>query len=271
MRMKKRLALLLTISLLASLAACGQTGQTDNSFGEVTETAGENATADGEAGSSAETNAEETEESAPALLRYMGQASVRVTTAEGKVIYVDPFSGSDEDYAPAADLILVTHAHPDHNQMDRVANRNPDCRIITQDEAILDGIHQTFDLGYVRVEAVEAGYNQNHSVENCVGYVLTFSNGASVYVSGDTSTTRQMPELAERGIDYAFFCCDGRFNMGLEEAAECAKLVGAKRNIPYHMAPGAENHFDREIAEQFQVENRMIIEPGEDIPVVPVL
>ena len=184
---------------------------------------------------------------------------------------MDPFSGSDEDYAPAADLILVTHAHPDHNQTDRVANRNPDCRIITQDEAILDGAHQIFDLGYVRVEAVEAGYNQNHSVENCVGYVLTFSNGASVYVSGDTSTTRQMPELAERGIDYAFFCCDGRFNMGLEEAAECAKLVGAKRNIPYHMAPGAENHFDREIAEQFQAENRMIIEPGEDIPVVPVV
>ena len=67
MRMKKRLALLLTISLLASLAACGQTGQTDNSFGEVTETAGENATADGEAGSPAET-----EEPAPALRRYMG-------------------------------------------------------------------------------------------------------------------------------------------------------------------------------------------------------
>ena len=201
----------------------------------------------------------------PAVLRYMGQASIRVTTAEGKVIYIDPFSGTDEDYAPAADLILVTHAHPDHNQVERIANRNPDCQIITQEEALRDGIHQTFDLGYVRVEAVEAGYNQNHDVEHCVGYILTFSNGKSVYVSGDTSTTKQMADLAARELDYAFFCCDGRFNMGLEEAAECAKLVKAKHNLPYHMAPGAENNFDREIAEQFQAENRIIIEPGEDL------
>ena len=84
----------------------------------------------------------------------------------------------------------------------------------------------------------------------------------------ELSTTKQMPELAARELDYAFFCCDGRFNMDLEEAAECAKLVKAKHNLPYHMAPGAENNFDREIAEQFQAENRIIIEPGEDLLVV---
>lgn len=201
----------------------------------------------------------------PATLRYMGQGSLRVTTAEGQVLYIDPFSGTDEDYAPAADLILVTHDHRDHNQVERVANRNPDCRIITQVEALEDGIHQTFDLGYVQVEAVEAGYNKNHDLEHCVGYILTFSNGKTVYVTGDTSTTQQMAELAARELDYAFFCCDGRFNMDLEEAAECARLVNAKHNIPYHMAPGAENNFDREIAEQFQAENRIILEPGEDL------
>ena len=30
---------------------------------------------------------------------------------------------------------------------------------------------------------------------------------------------------------------DGINNMGFEEAAECAKLVGAKHNIPVHMNP----------------------------------
>jgi hypothetical protein len=34
---------------------------------------------------------------------------------------------------------------------------------------------------------------------------LTFSDGKSVYVSGDTSTTEQMPLLAEKNIDYASF------------------------------------------------------------------
>lgn len=201
-----------------------------------------------------------------ASLLYMGQASIRVTTAEGKVIYIDPFSG--DDYDLPADLILVTHNHPDHNQIDKITHRNKDCRIITQDEAILDGVHQVFELGCVTVEAVEAGYNKNHDVNHCVGYVLTFSNGSSVYVTGDTSTTEQMPKLAKKEIDYAFFCCDGRFNMDLEEAAACARLVNAKHNIPYHMAPGAPGNFDREIAEQFEAENRIIMSPGDILRVI---
>ena len=205
-----------------------------------------------------------TSEPGAAALLYQGQASIRIVTDEGKVIYIDPYSG--EDYDLAADLILVTHPHFDHNQTDKVENRNPDCRIITQKEAIKDGKHQIFELGYVTVEAVEAGYNSFHDVNECVGYVLTFSNGRSVYVTGDTSKTDQMPLLAEKKIDYAFFCCDGVYNMGLEEAAECAQLVGAKHNIPYHMTTTTTGRqFDRELAEQFDVENRLIIEDGEQI------
>ena len=77
-----------------------------------------------------------------------------------------------------------------------------------------------------------------------------------------------MPLLAEKEIDYAFFCCDGVYNMGLEEAAECAEMVGAKHNIPYHMITTTTGRpFDRELAEQFDVENRLIIEDGEEIMV----
>lgn len=205
------------------------------------------------------------EETDAATLLYMGQGSLRIVSAEGKVIYIDPFSG--DQYDLPADLILVTHGHPDHNQIDLIETQNDGCRIITHEEALQDGTHQTFDLGYVTVEAVEAGYNQNHDVTKCVGYILTFSNGRSVYVSGDTSTTEQMPALAEKEIDYAFFCCDGRFNMDTEEASACAALVGAKHSIPYHMAPGGENNFSREIAEQFQAEGRIILEPGEELSV----
>lgn len=87
-----------------------------------------------------------------------------------------------------------------------------------------------------------------HDVNECVGYVLTFSNGKSVYVSGDTSTTQQMPEMSEMQIDYAFYCCDGEFNMGLDEAALCAQIVDAKHNIPYHMTDKLRNNFLRRIA-----------------------
>ena len=89
------------------------------------------------------------------------------------------------------------------------------------------------------------------------------SSGVSVYAAGDTSETKQMAKLAEKGIDYALFCCDGVYNMDLAEAARCASLVGAKCNIPYHMAPG--KLFDKARAEQFDAPGRLIVADGEEI------
>ena len=165
-------------------------------------------------------------------------------------------------------MILSTHSHYDHTDFDKVENRNPDCEIITWKEALEGGQHHDFDLGYVKVKSVEAGYNKNHDVSKCVGYIITLSNGVKVYVSGDTSMTEEMSTLDEEKIDYAFFCCDGVYNMDREEAAKCAAQVRAKHNIPYHVGgSGGEFNFDLTRAEQFQAENRLIIEPGEEITI----
>ena len=67
-------------------------------------------------------------------LLYMGHASLRIVTSEGKVIYVDPFAGDGYDFA--ANLILVTHDHYDHNAVELVANRAPDCKIITWEDVL---------------------------------------------------------------------------------------------------------------------------------------
>lgn len=71
-----------------------------------------------------------------ATLVYMGQASIRIVTAEGKVIYIDPYTG---DYTMPADLILVTHGHFDHCAVEKVENQNADCQIITHKEAVVNG------------------------------------------------------------------------------------------------------------------------------------
>ncbi|MCL2672742.1 MAG: MBL fold metallo-hydrolase, partial [Clostridiales bacterium] len=110
------------------------------------------------------------EEKAMATLLYQGHGSLRIITAEGKVIYIDPYAG--EGYDLPADLILVTHQHSDHNNLKLIQTRNPDCEVITEKEALQNGEHQGFDLGYVKIEAVEAN-NKNHSPKSCVGYILT--------------------------------------------------------------------------------------------------
>lgn len=197
---------------------------------------------------------EEAVETVAAIL-YQGHGSLRITTEEGKVIYIDPYAG--EGYDVPSDLILVTHSHSDHTATSKIKTKNADNQIITYKQALVSGVYKTFDLGFVKVEAVQAGNNSNHDIKECVGFILTLSDGTTIYVSGDTSKTDQMATFAERNLDYAFFCCDGIYNMGMTEAIECAKLVGAKNSIPYHMAPG--KNFDRTIANKFIVDDRLIV------------
>lgn len=194
-------------------------------------------------------------------LLYQGHASLRIQTKEGKVIYIDPYAG--EGYDVPADLILVTHNHYDHTNVKLIKKKNKGCKTITYKEALKKGKYQTYDLGWVTVEAVQAGNNKNHSIKQCVGFVLTLSDGTTIYATGDTSTTDQMKELGERNLDYAFIVCDGVYNMDMEEAIQCANTISAKHSVPYHIVPG--QLFDRQRAELFDVPGRMIIPAGEEI------
>jgi hypothetical protein len=50
--------------------------------------------------------------------------------------------------------------------------------------------------------------------------------------------------------------------MGLDEAAECARIVGARQNILIHLKPG--DSF-RKKGEKWDAPNKLILEPGEEI------
>ena len=191
-------------------------------------------------------------------LLYQGHGSYRITTNDNFVIYVDPYAG--EGYDVPADMIIVTHGHHDHNKIELVPQK-ADCKVITHVEALAGGKHNTFRVGEIVVEAVMAG-NVKHNPVECVGYILTF-DGISVYCSGDTAKTEQMKSFAQRKLDYALFPLDGIYTMDLEEGAECARIVGAKHNIPIHIKPGA--LFDAERAEMWNARNKVIVLPGETI------
>ena len=193
----------------------------------------------------------------PKLL-YQGHGSFRLTADDGTVIFIDPFIGTGYDLP--ADMILVTHQHDDHNQIGLITQK-PGCVIITNAEALAGGKHNSFSAKGAEVEAVMA-QNKNHTPDQCVGYILTV-DGVKMYFSGDTSKTEQMAGFAAKKLDYAFLSCDGYYNMGLEESAECAELIGARHNVPVHLKPGA--LFDRELAEKFCGPNRLIIEAGEEV------
>jgi len=191
-------------------------------------------------------------------LFYQGHGSFRLTADDGLVIYVDPYAGGGYDVP--ADVILVSHQHGDHNKAD-LCEKKPNCRIISNVEALANDSHNSFEIDGITVQAVEA-YNKNHDIKQCVGFIITL-NGVKIYACGDTSKTKQMETFADMELDYAILCGDGVYNMDLDEAAECARLINAKHNIIIHVKPG--ELFDRARAEQWDAPNKIIIEPGEEI------
>jgi L-ascorbate metabolism protein UlaG (beta-lactamase superfamily) len=128
-------------------------------------------------------------------------------------------------------------------------------------EALEGCKHNSFDVGGILIQAVEAK-NTMHSPKKCVGYIITI-DGVKLYARGDTSKTKQMDTFAAMELDYAILCGDGVFNMGLKDAAECARIIGAKHNIIIHLKPGA--LFDRKKADKWDAPNKLIVEPGQEM------
>ena len=189
---------------------------------------------------------------------YQGHASLRIISEDGIVIYIDPYRHVEDDYEVPADIILITHGHCEHNNPNIPAKKD-DCVIIRWIDALADGEYKSFPIKGIQIEAVEAK-NPVHS-KNCVGYIITVDDFI-IYVAGDTGKTGQMKTFSSLEIDYAFFPCDEVYNLGMQEAIECAEIVGAKHNIPYHATPHDFGH-EKEVLESFYAPNRLILLPGD--------
>lgn len=205
---------------------------------------------------SEETTAPFVRQDGQTTLTYIGHASVKIVSANGTAIYIDP-AWTDGDYSDPADILLITHNHDDHMPIDDLI-RSEDCQTISWAEAHHDDVYETFTIDDITIEAVPAG-NANHPLESCVGYIVTV-DGIKIYHAGDTSKLDTMSELAEKDIDYAMYPIDGTYNMGSSEATEVANIVGAEYNIPIHELSNMETKRER-----FQPDGRMILEYGETI------
>lgn len=198
---------------------------------------------------------------------YQGHGSFRITTDNGTVIYVDPFAG--EGYDLPADLILVTHEHGDHTQVDKMPHAQ-NCEILRACNFLpKPGEYTTLCSHGISITPVQA-CNKNHPIDQCVGMVINI-DGIKFYAAGDTSTTEDMTsgKLAEMNLDYVTLPGDGFYNMDTTEASACASLINARHAIPIHLVPVHDMSnptlFDMAVAESFQATGRIIVFPGQSI------
>jgi L-ascorbate metabolism protein UlaG (beta-lactamase superfamily) len=140
-----------------------------------------------------------------------------------------------------ADLILVTHEHGDHLDMNAIqAVGKPGTEIINNTSAaailvngaVMKNGETKSVLGF-KVEAVPA-YNLGkpfHPKGVGNGYVLTLGD-TRVYIAGDTENVPEIKAL--KNIDVAFLPMNQPFTMTPEQVADVARAVRPRILYPYH-------------------------------------
>ena len=181
-------------------------------------------------------------------IHFLGHGSL-MFKVNSFVTYFDPVSSSgDYRFLPKADIILVTHEHSDHLDINLIneqlkkkgtlvfCNENSG-KQITWAMTMKSGDRQ--EINNIIIEAVPA-YNMVHERApgqpfhpkgEGIGYVLTI-DGKRFYVAGDTENTPEMKALKD--IDVAFLPMNLPYTMTPAMVADAAKAFKPKILYPYH-------------------------------------
>ena len=180
-------------------------------------------------------------------IAFIGHGTLMLSFG-GQIIHIDPVA-KEGDYGklPKADLILVTHEHSDHFDLEAIEKiRTNKTSVVANDSvakqlpgAVVMKNGDSRTVGGIRIEAVPA-YNIVHMRSPGIpfhpkgignGYVLTLGD-RRLYVAGDSENTPEMKQLRE--IDIAFLPMNLPYTMTPEMVADAAKAFRPKILYPYH-------------------------------------
>jgi len=183
-------------------------------------------------------------------ITFIGHGSL-IFKCDGLIIHVDPFLKlTDYNALPKADLVLLTHHHGDHLDLNAIKSilKESTSILMTQKckEVIDSPIHYLVmkngdkqKFHGVDIEAVPA-YNLVNKRENGDyyhpkgegnGYVLTMDK-KRIYIAGDTENTPEMKALKK--IDIAFLPMNLPYTMTPEMVADAVQAFKPKILYPYH-------------------------------------
>jgi len=203
-------------------------------------------------------------------ITFLGHGSLMFTLGE-KVIHVDPFSRvADYSTLPKADLILITHEHRDHLDVEALANirtENSDIVMTELCEEQIEGgiVMRNGDMSVIQGLSIEAvpAYNLLHTRESgdpfhpCGagnGYVITFGV-TRVYVAGDSENTPEMLRLED--IDIAFLPMNLPYTMTPQMVAEAALAMKPRLLYPYHFGDTDTSELMELLKDQPEIEVRI--------------
>ena len=189
---------------------------------------------------------------------WLGHASLRIDSPNGKRIYVDPWLDNPkcpeaEKQPERVDIVALTHGHGDHVGSAVEIGKKFSPEIVAMVElkewlgeqgvevgevpgpnkggtVEIDGIKFTLVNAFHSSAAPDGTY-----VGEAAGIVVELENATTLYFAGDTCVFGDM-ELIGRiyGPEVAVLPIGGHFTMDPREAGVALELLGTKRCIPYH-------------------------------------
>jgi L-ascorbate metabolism protein UlaG (beta-lactamase superfamily) len=233
-------------------------------------------------------------------ISWLGHATFHVVSPEGKRILMDAWvdgnpSCPDEWKRKAReglDAIFVTHGHFDHvNDLAAIANETGATVVCQYDlapwlqakgiaEDNIVGFNKGGTVDVVGIKAtMTAAQHSSTLVENGniiamgdeAGYILRFSNGFTLYNTGDTSVTYDMLIMGDLyQPDLTILPIGDHFTMDPRQAAYALKLIRSKYAIGCHwgtfpLLTGTPDALT-EACKEFKVDAQVIpLKPGESV------
>ena len=194
---------------------------------------------------------------ADTTLTWLGHATFRIDTADGKRIYIDPWLNGnpkcpENELDPdRADIIAITHAHGDHlGDTVEIAKKHGSTVVAAVELA--DWLQMKHELknvrdpnkgGTVDVDGVTftLTHAQHSSSNNQLEYmgepcgIVVGVDGKRVYFAGDTNAFGDMQLISRLyAPEIAVLPIGGHYTMDPKEAALALELLGVKRCVPCH-------------------------------------
>jgi L-ascorbate metabolism protein UlaG (beta-lactamase superfamily) len=191
-------------------------------------------------------------------MTWLGHASFRVDSPNGKRIYVDPWLDNPkcpetEKSPERVDIIALTHGHDDHvgSVVELSKQFSPEIVAMVELKSWLGeqgadvgempgpnkgGTVEIDGISFTLVNAFHSSAAEDGTyVGDAAGLVVGFENGTTVYFAGDTCVFGDMQLIGRiYDPDVAVLPIGGHFTMDPREAGVALELLGTARCIPYH-------------------------------------
>ena len=193
-------------------------------------------------------------------VKWLSHACFKITSAKGRIIYIDPFFVDNPlrpislDDVKVANIVLITHDHPDHVGDAVDIAENTGATVVAQPETVGRMIS---DLGLSVERVVNFGTGINigatvlidgititmtqacHSSQTASnsGFIVKLDDGYTIYHAGDTGIFANMQLYGcLYPLHIALLPIGSVFTMDAKQAAGSLQLLKPAVAIPMHFA-----------------------------------